>query len=170
MNLLEILITLTIVSIVTATGASFVGNVNGKRMEAASLRLYSMMQLSKSYALTENRFAGVYIEEKEGKHYFTVVKDGNGNGLRTVDVEAEIDKKTKIKFCLEKEYQGVILEKIGFLGKKFISFTPYYKSSTGSIIFKTEDEQDGKVKVKLYGLTTIMRPVRIFPDGKEKEL
>jgi len=170
MNLIETLITFSIISIVTATGSSFVGNLNGKQMEAASLRLYSMMQLSKNAALTQNIFVGIYIEEKKGKHYFTIVKDGNGNGLRTVDVEAGIDKKTKITFCLEKEYKGVILEKIGFLGKKFISFTPYYKSSTGSIIFATNDLEDGKVKIKLFGITTIIRPVRIFSNKTEKEL
>lgn len=170
MNLLETVIGLSIVSIITATGVGFVGNINGKRMEAASYRIFSMMQFSRNLALTENRYAGVYIEEKEGKHYFTIVKDGNCNGLRTIDVEGGVDLKTKVKFCLEDEYPGVKIKKIGFLGKKFISFTPYYKSSTGSITFKTDDEQDGIIKVKLYGLTTIMRPVRIYPDGKEIEL
>jgi Tfp pilus assembly protein FimT len=170
MNLPEMLVTFSIVSIVSVSGVSFMGNVSAKRMEAASLRLYAMMQTAKSIAITQNKYAGIYIEEKEGKHIFTIVTDGNYNGLRTKDIEKGIDAKTKIHFCLEKDYKGVEIEKISFLGKKFISFSPYFKSSTGSIIFKTKTKQDGKVKIKLYGLTTLMRPVRIFADKSEKEL
>ncbi len=170
MNLPEMLVTFSIISIVTVSSTSFMGNISARRMEAAGLRLYSMMQISRSMAITKNKHAGIYIEQKEGKHIFTIVTDGNFNGLRTKDVENGIDKKTKISFCLEKEYKGVEIEKIGFLGKKFISFTPHFKSSTGSIVLKTCNKEDGKVKLKLYGLTTLMRPVRIFNDKKEKEL
>jgi len=170
MNLPEMLVTFSIISIVSVSGANFLGNVSAKRMEAASLKLYSMMQTAKNIAITQNRYAGIYIEENEGKHIFTIVTDGNFNGLRAKDVENEIDKKTKFHFCLEKDFKGVEIEKIGFLGKKFISFAPDFKSSTGSIIFKTQKVEDGKVKIKLYGLTTLMRPVRIFEDKKEIEL
>ncbi len=171
MTLTEVLVTIGISSIVSLSGTGLVLHPRKVRTEAAAMELFGMMNRSRATAMTTCRYAGVFIEEDpdKGETVFWRVVDGNGNGIRKREIIAGIDRKLGKGFTLEKDYPRVSIRRSGFKSG-IISFSPSFKSSTGSVFFCTEDPSEGAIRVKLYGLSTLTRPVRVFPDGSEKPL
>jgi Tfp pilus assembly protein FimT len=171
MTLTELLVAIGISSIITISGTALILHPRKVRMEGAAMELYGMMNRSRSTAMTTDRYAGVFMEQDTdtGETAFWRVVDGNSNGLRKQDIMAGIDMKIGKEFILEKDYPGVSIRRSG-LTSGIISFSPSFKSSTGSVFFYTEDPSEGEIRVKLYGLSTLTRPVRVFPDGSEKAL
>ncbi len=171
MTLAEVLVTIGISSIVTMGGTGLALHTRKTRMEAAAMHLFGMMNRSRSTAMTTARYAGVFMEKDRttGETTFWRVVDGNSNGLRRREIEAGIDHKLGKGFTLEKDYPRVRVRRTGLAGG-ILSFSPAFKSSTGSVYFYTDEPAEGKIRVKLYGLSTLTRPVRVFPDGSEKPL
>ncbi|NOY23646.1 MAG: hypothetical protein GXO70_09095 [Acidobacteria bacterium] len=171
MTLTEVLVVVGISSIVTISGTGLVLHPRKVRMEAAAMELYGMMNRSRCTAMTTSRYAGVFMEEDQNTRetVFWRVVDGNSNGLRKREILAGIDRKIGKEFILEKDYPGVSVRRSGFTSG-IISFSPSLKSSTGSVFFSTEEPTEGAIRVKLYGLSTLTRPVRVFPNGSEEPL
>ncbi len=171
MTLTEVLVTIGISSIVTLGGTGLALHPRKMRMEAAAMRLFGIMSRSRSTAMTTGGYAGVFMEKnrESAKTTFWRIVDGNSNGLRRREIETGIDKKIGKEFTLENDYPGVRIRYSGLTGG-IISFSPAFKSSSGSVYFFTEDPAEGKIRIKLYGLSTLTHPVRVFPDGREEPL
>lgn len=172
MTLTETVVTLSVATIITATGFGVAARVPTYRMNSAAMRLFSMLNQSRTKAMTTGRYAGIYMEEDPatGHTIFYRVVDGNGNGLRTREIEAGTDRKVERSFCLERDFKGIQILWKGIGSRRIISFSPSFQSSTGSIWIQTEDPLLSRVRIKLYGLSTITRPMRVFPDGTEQPL
>ena len=172
MNLTELVVGLSITTIITVSGFGIAHKVARYRVEGAAMRMYSLMNHSRSTAMATGAYAGVFIEKdrESGHTNFYRVVDGNGNGLRTQEIESGIDRKLQLGMCLEKDFKGVTMETKGFTSGRIVSFSPTFKSSTGSIYFGTDDPVYGRIRIKLFGLSTITRPMRVFPDGTEVPL
>ena len=171
MTFTEVLVTIGISSIVTLSGTGIALHPRKTRMAGAAMELFGMMNRSRSTAMTTDRYAGVFIEEDSntGETIFWRVVDGNSNGLRKKEILSGVDRKIGKGFTLETDYPGVKVKRAGFTSG-IISFSPWFKSSTGSVFFYTADPAESQIRVKLYGLSTLTRPVRVFPDGSEKAL
>lgn len=172
MNLTEFVVSLSIASIVTMSGFGVAHKVSVYRVEGAAMRFFSLMNQSRSAAMSSGAYAGLYIaSDPESGHTMVYrVRDGNGNGLRSREIEAGIDHQLGLGMCLEKDFRGVEMVLKGFGSGKIISFSPRFKSSTGSIYFSNGDPMESSIRIKLFGVSTITRPMRVFPDGKEKPL
>ena len=172
MNLTEFVVGLSITSILTLSGFGVAHKVSSYRVEGAAMRLFGMMNHARATAMCTGKYAGVFLEKDpvSGHTRFYRVMDGNGNGLRVREIEGGIDRKLGMDMWLERDFKGVTLETSGFSSGRIISFSPAFKSSTGSIYFGTGDPADSRIRIKLFGLSTITRPVRVFPDGKEVKL
>ncbi len=171
MTLTEVLVTIGISSILTISGAKLAVHPGKIRTEAAAMALFAVMNQSRATAITTGRYAGIYMDRnpETGETVFWRIVDGNGNGIRKRDIRAGIDKKIGKCFTLERDYPMVRIKRLG-LTNGIISFSPAFKSSTGSVIFYTDDPSEGEIRIKLYGLSTLTRPVRILPDGSERAL
>jgi len=171
MKLAEFAVTVGIVSIMTATSAGIAIHTRNYRSQAAILHVFGLLSRARTTAMTGARYAGVFIEAdpKTGETVFWRVVDGNGNGLRKKEIAAGIDRKVERGFVLERDYKGVLIKKNTFRSG-ILSFSPNFKSSTGSLVLGTDDPGAPEVRIKLYGLTTIVRPVKIWPDGREEPL
>lgn len=172
MNLTEFVVSLSIVSIIAMSGFGVAHRVSHYRVEGAAMRFFSLMNQSRSTAMSMGLHAGLYIapDPETGNTMVYRVRDGNGNGLRSREIEAGIDHQLGLGMCLEKEFRGVNMELKGFGRGKIISFSPRFKSSTGSIYFRNDDPLDSHIRIKLFGVSTITRPMRVFPDGTEEPL
>ncbi len=172
MTLTETVVTLSVATIIMATGFGVAARVPTYRMNSAAMRMFGMLNQSRTKAMTTGRYAGIYMEQdpETGNTVFYRVVDGNNNGLRTREIEAGIDRKVEKSFCLETEFKGIHINWRGIGSPRIISFSPSFQSSTGSIWIETEDPALSRIRIKLYGLSTITRPVRVFPDGTEETL
>ncbi len=170
MKITQLLISLGIMGIVTMSSLGFYRQLSLFRLKSASFRIYNMFVDARNIALRTGSYCAVVIEENEYGHYLTIVKDENFNGVRFREFLSGRDKEVAKGFILEKEYPGVTMEKIGFSSKHVISFSPYFKSSNGSLYLSTEHKEDGIIRLKIYGKSFIVKPIKIFPDGEEVEL
>lgn len=170
MKITQLLISLGIIGIVTMSSLGVYRQVPLFRLKSASFRIYNMFVEARNIALRTGSYCAVVIEESELGHYLTIVKDENYNGVRFKEFLSGRDKEVAKGFILEKEYPGVRIEKIGFSSKHVISFSPFFKSSNGSLYLSTENEEDGVIRLKIYGKSFIVKPIKIFPDGEEVEL
>ena len=169
MKLTEFLVVFGIVSLTAMSFTGYLNSLSDSRLNAASFKVYSLFVEAKNIALRNGCNCAVVIEKKAEGHYFTVVKDGNFNGVRFKDYLAGKDCEVGKGVILEKEYPSVQVEKIAFSSKRVISFSPYFTSSNGSIYLKTEKQSDGIFRIKIYGKSFIVKPIKIFPDKSEVE-
>ncbi len=167
MKFSELLIVFGIISLGCFSFGGYLHIMPQARLKSAAFRVYTIMQQARNIALREGCMCGVVIEERDGNHYFTLVKDENYNGVMFEEYKSGIDRKVAEGFVLEKEYPGVMIDKISFSSKHIISFSPNFTSSNGSIYLRSENEEDGVFRIKVYGQSFVLKPVKIFPDGSE---
>ncbi|WP_201328545.1 pilus assembly FimT family protein [Thermotomaculum hydrothermale] len=167
MKLSELLIVFGIFSITAMSSIGIINSLPQARLKAASFKIYSLFVEARSLALRQGCNYAVVIEEKPDGHYFTLVKDTNYNGVCYREYLSGRDAEIGKGIVLEKEYPGVYIKKIAFSSKHVISFSPYFTSSNGSIYLKTKNPDDGVFRLKVYGKSFVVKPVKIFPDGSE---
>ncbi len=167
MKFTELFIVFGIISLTAMSSVGYLNSLSETRLKGASFRIYSMFVEARNIALREGCNCAVVIEDKPDGHYFALVKDENFNGVFYREYLSKRDKEIGKGFVLEKEYPGVLIEKIGFSGRHVISFSPYFTSSNGSIYLKTNNPDDGIFRIKVYGKSFVVKPIKIFPDGSE---
>ena len=167
MKFSEFLIVFGIVSLTAVSSIGYLNSLPQTRLRAASFKIYSIFVEARNIALRNGCNCAVVIEERKEGHYFTLVKDGNLNGVHFREYLSGKDIELGEGIILEKEYPGVKIGKIGFSSKHVISFSPYFTSSNGSLYLRTDNEEDGIFRIKVYGKSFVVKPVKIFPDGSE---
>ncbi len=167
MKLTEFFIVFGIVSLTAMSSVGYFNSLSQTRLKGAAFKVYSLFVEARNIALREGCYCAVVIEEKPEGHYFTVVKDGNYNGVFYREYMSGKDKEVGKGIILERDYPGVKLDRIGFSSKHVISFSPYLTSSNGSLYLKTDNPDDGVFRLKIYGKSFVVKPVKIFPDGSE---
>jgi len=127
-------------------------------------------------SVTEGRACGVYFELDQGSWRWFEVRDGNGNGLRTAEVQLGVDAKTAGPFRMAQRHPGVELalpsqfsvreippargwlvgtDPIRFGRSNIVSFAPDGRASSGT--FYLTDDRNRLFGVRLYGASARVR-------------
>jgi len=167
MKFTELVLTFGIVAFLGVSSAGFLGNLPEMRLKSAAFKVYSMCVEARNIALRNDCYCGVIIDKTPDGTRFLIVRDKNFNGVHYREYLSGKDEIVDEGFVLEKNYPGVKLKKVGFSGRRVISFSPYLTSSNGSIYLETENPDIGIFRIKVYGKSFVLKPVKIFPDGSE---
>jgi prepilin-type N-terminal cleavage/methylation domain-containing protein len=176
-SLLELLVVLAVVSLIVCLNTTdLLGAQRQRDFEQFAREMVALLETCRWKALNERSYAGAIVEEQENVRYVSLYLDGNGNGIRTADVQAGKDYRFRGPVRMEKGSQdiatGILNESIpelppkkGFLnpddpvqfGKSnIISFSPKGDSSSGTLYLACRSQQQ-MFAVVIYGATARLR-------------
>jgi hypothetical protein len=176
-SLIDSLVTLALVGILVSWAAAIAGRVVADAHTAAAAREFAVLfQALRWKSINENRNAGLFFEQSGGTWQWFEVRDGNGNGLRTAEVQNGTDVKISGPQRVETAHRGVRLgflmgqavpaippqtgvlggtDPIRFGNSNLISFSPKGRSSSGTLFIT--DDRHRLYGVRLYGAATRIR-------------
>jgi prepilin-type N-terminal cleavage/methylation domain-containing protein len=132
-----------------------------------------LVEICRWKALNEQAYAGISFQRTAGCFYASLYLDGNGNGIRTIDMEQGTDRRFQGPVRLKRssaDIEAGILDsnvpqippRTGFLGDKqdpvkfgrsdIISFSPYGDSSSGTLYLACHSQKQ-MFAIVVYGTT-----------------
>jgi len=134
---------------------------------AAARYLSARMALARANAVRRSAVIALRFEPTGRGVGFSVVQDGNGNGVRTVDIQASIDRVIDGPILISDLFPGVAIglvpqapapEAVQLGGTSILSFTPSGTATSGSIYLRGKDGTQWAVRV--LGVTARTRVLR----------
>jgi hypothetical protein len=109
----------------------------------------------------------LYFEQDTSGVRFSMVEDGNGDGVRTVDITQQIDRVIEAPIHLSDLFPGVVIglapgipvtSAVALGGTMILSFTPDGTATSGSVYVVGRDQTQWAVRV--LGVTARARVLR----------
>jgi hypothetical protein len=161
------------VAIAVAVPQTLVG-LERSRAKAAARYLASRMALARVQAVAQSRSIGLRFQPHAGGFTVALVADGNGNGLRTREIESGTDLLVEPPVLLGDLYPGVAIVlppgatdddplQLGTSG--LLSFSPSGTSSSASVYLRGRDRS--QFSVRILGVTGRVRVLRYDEARRE---
>ena len=107
-SLLELLLAMTILVIVSAMAVPLVwASIEYSRAVAAARYMASRLALARMEAVKRSAYVALRFEWRDGRYEFGTYLDGNGNGIRSVDIASQIDVRRGLPETLDDRFSGV---------------------------------------------------------------
>jgi len=141
--------------------------VDRSRGLAAARYLGTRMALARANAVRRSAVIALHFESGPRGTTFSIVQDGNGNGVRTRDIEASIDRVIEGPVLISDLFPGVEIglvprapapEAVQLSGTSLLSFTPSGTATSGSIYLRGKDGTQWAVRI--LGVTARTRVLR----------
>lgn len=143
------------------------GAVDRSRTWAAARYLGSRAAYARAHAAARGAYVALRFEGPSSDLSFSTFVDGNGNGIRTTDIAAGIDRRVDTVVRLSHLYPGVNIDvapaagggeglKIG--SSRMLSFSPVGTATPGTIYVRGRD--DTQLAVRVLGSTGRTRLLR----------
>ena len=178
LSLVELLVALVLIGILTSvllpTGAEMVADA---RAAAGAREMAATLQALRWKAVSANRSYGLFFSLDQRGWHWLVVRDGNGNGLRTAEVRSGIDPAVSGPHRMEDRVDGLYLgfppvrslpaipprsgsisnlsDPVKFGNSNLISFSPWGTASSGTLYLT--DRRHALRAVVLFGPTVRVR-------------
>jgi len=125
------------------------------RAGAAARYLASRMALARAQAVMRSTHVALRFEEESSGISFRMFADGNGNGVRTADIAADVDSPLDTSVLLSDLFPGVAIAVSGSAGTdavrlgatNLLSFTPLGTATAGSIYVRGRDGSQFAVRI-----------------------
>jgi len=125
------------------------------RAGVAARHLASRMATARAQAVMRSAHVAIRFEEGPSGISFRMFVDGNGNGVRTADIAADVDPPLDAPALLSDHFPGVAIAVSGSAGtdavrlgsSDLLSFTPLGTATTGSIYIRGRDGSQFAVRV-----------------------
>jgi Tfp pilus assembly protein FimT len=153
-----------------AAAAHVLSSVDHSRGYAAARYLAGRMALARTQAVARAAAVGLRFTQEPAGFTFAAFQDGNGNGIRTVDIQAGVDRQLEPATSLFEQFPGV---DIGLsphspatsavqLGQtNILTFTPLGTATSGTIYVR--DRRGSQWAVRILGATGRTRVLRYDP-------
>jgi hypothetical protein len=137
---------------------------------AAARYLAARMGLVRTQAVARGAAVGLRFDQEPRGFTFSVFQDGNGDGIRTADIEAGVDQLIEPAASLFEQFPGVDIGLVPGvpasdpvqLGRtSILTFTPIGTSTAGTIYIRDRDGSQWAVRV--LGATGRTRVLRYEP-------
>ncbi|HSF19566.1 MAG TPA: hypothetical protein VLK65_28845 [Vicinamibacteria bacterium] len=175
-GLLELLLVVLLIAIMTAVALPrTTAYVREQRVRGAAIYLRSLLRQVRARAAAEARYVGLVFEEADRDPVFTIYADGNGNGIRRVDIAAGTEIRLREPYNLSEKFPGVRYGSLPtgastpfFPGlqigtSQIVSFSPLGSCTTGTMYLSNES---GVVyAIVILGATGRVRVAR-YADGR----
>jgi prepilin-type N-terminal cleavage/methylation domain-containing protein len=167
-TLLEILLVSALICILAGIGVpSVLAAVDRSRGVAAARYLAARMAWARARAVGRSTMVALYFEGDERGTRFSIVEDGNGDGVRTVDIEERIDRTIEAPILLSDLFAGASIgiapgipatDAVALSGTRILSFSPNGTATSGSVYIAGRDRTQWVVRV--LGVTARARVLR----------
>ena len=175
-GLLELLVAVSLAMVMVAAAIPKAQSmVHESRLRGAAFYLRGLMRQVRARAAAQSCYMGVVFDEVDGDPVFSIHADGNGNGIRRVDVDGGADPRLREPYRLSETFPGVRYgslpagAKLPMRGLQIgrshiVSFSPLGSSTTGTLFLSNDY---GLVyAVVIFGSTGRVRVVRYRGGGK----
>jgi type II secretory pathway pseudopilin PulG len=182
-ELLVVLAMLAAATAVAAPGAIRLRAALSVRSAAAQVRVAFLQ--ARAYAIARGRFVGIKFRKNGDRHEWALYVDGNGNGIRTVDIQRGVDRPLGISFPWNRNdvMPGILKgnrvpdpgdpgraldhldDPIRFNSSDICSFSPAGESTPGSIYLW--DGHDRMAVVRVFGRTAKVRTLYHWRGERE---
>jgi prepilin-type N-terminal cleavage/methylation domain-containing protein len=170
-TLLEVLFASAVLCILAGISIPSVqGAIDRSRGAAAARYLAARMALARARAVSRSTTVGLFFGEGERGPWFSVVEDGNGNGIRTRDIDERIDGVVEAPMVIGDLFPGAAIglapgalaaDALALGGTTILSFSPNGTASSGSVYLVGRDGTQWAVRV--LGVTARARVMRYEP-------
>ena len=146
--------------------------VDRSRGAAAARYLATRVALARARAVGRATTVALYFEADERGTRFSTVEDGNGDGVRTADIERQIDRVIDMPTFLSDLFPGASIgiaagipatEAVALSGTNILSFSPNGTATSGSVYVVGRDRTQWVVRV--LGVTARARVLRFDRTG-----
>lgn len=168
LTLLEVIFVAGLVCVFAAIAAPrLLASTDRSRGLIAARYLAARMALARAQAVSRSAVIGLRFEPTSRGIAFSVIQDGNRNGVRTRDIQLQIDRVIEPAILLSDVFPGADIglvprapapEAVQIGGTSIMSFTPTGTSSSGSIYIRGRDGTQWTVRV--LGATARARVLR----------
>ena len=150
-----------------AAAAHVLASLDHSRGYAAARYLAGRMALARTQAAARGTAIGLRFTQEPAGFTFAVFQDGNGNGIRTADIQSGVDRPSEPPLSLFEQFPGV---DIGLspqspatsavqLGQtSILTFTPLGTATSGTIYVR--DRRGSQWAVRVLGATGRTRVLR----------
>lgn len=167
-TLLEILFALAALCILTSISVpNMLASVDRSRGAGAARYLASRMALARARAVGRSTMVALRFEEGPRGTSFSVIEDGNGDGVRTRDIDQRIDLVIEAPVLLADLFPGAAIglapgtpatDAVALGGTTILSFSPNGTATSGSVYVTGRDRSQWVVRV--LGVTARARVLR----------
>jgi type II secretory pathway pseudopilin PulG len=142
-------------------------SVDRSRGLAAARYLAARMAFARAQAVSHSAVVALRFESDRRGTTFSVIQDGNRNGVRTRDIDAHIDRPLEPPALLADLFPGVEIglvsstlasDAVQLGGTSILSFTPSGTATSGSVYVRGKDGTQWAVRV--LGVTARARVLR----------
>lgn len=145
---------------------SFLATVNRYRVWSATRYLASRMALARAHAVTRSAYVALRFRPDPTDVEFQMFLDGNHNGVRTLDIDAGVDRPIGESARLSDLFPGVTIGMATGMGTdpvrigptNLLSFTPDGTATPGTIYVRSHDDE--QLAVRVVGATARTRVMR----------
>jgi len=176
-GLLELLVAVSLAMVMVAAAIPKAQSmVHESRLRGAAFYLRGLMRQVRARAAAQACYMGVVFDEVDGDPVFSIHADGNGNGIRRVDVDGGADPRLREPYRLSETFPGVRYGSLPAGAKEpfmrglqigrshIVSFSPLGSSTTGTLYLSNDY---GLVyAVVIFGSTGRVRVARYRGGGK----
>ena len=165
---LEILFASALLCILAGISVSSVTAVVDRSRGAGAARyLATRAALARSRAVGRSATVALYFEQDTRGVRFSMVEDGNGDGVRTADITQQIDRVIEAPLHLSDLYPGAAIglvpgtpgtSAVALGGTMILSFSPNGTATSGSVYVVGRDQTQWAVRV--LGVTARARVLR----------
>ncbi len=134
------------------------------RTLAAARYLASRMLLARAQAVNRGATVALRFDDSASGVTVGVFVDGNGNGVRTRDIESSVDKPIDPPISISDLFTGVTVELPPDVSRLF-SFTPIGTATSATVYLRGRD--DSQFAVRVLGATARARVLRYVPGRDE---
>ena len=165
---LEILFISTLLCILAGISVpSVLAAVDRSRGAGAARYLATRMALARARAVGRSKTVALHFEQDVRGTWFSVVEDGNGDGVHTTDINQQIDQQIEAPVLLSDLFPGASIglaagtpaaSAVTLGGTMILSFSPNGTATSGSVYIVGRDRTQWVVRV--LGVTARARVLR----------
>jgi prepilin-type N-terminal cleavage/methylation domain-containing protein len=175
-SLIELLVAVALLVIVSGMAVPIMSSaIDHARAAAAARYVAGKLALSRMQAVKRSTYVALRFESRDGGHQFRTYLDGNGDGLRTLDVARNIDVPQGLAEALHYHFPGVTFgisdgvlpvspdeelngDPIRIGRSEFLSFSPLGSATSGTLYIRGRPKHQFAVRVLgATGRITVLR-------------
>jgi len=173
-TLLETLFVVGLVAVMAGIAVpALTAGLERLRAGAAARYLAGQMALARTRAVTRSATVALRFHREPGGLLVSVYVDGNGNGVRSRDIDSGIDRQVDSAVRLEDLFPGVTIavpaafssDAVELGGTELLSFTPAGTATSGTIAILGRD--GSQFAVRVLGVTGRIRLLRFDPQSRQ---
>jgi Tfp pilus assembly protein FimT len=156
---MELLFALGLFLVLSAmTLPQVLAGIDRVRSRSAARFVAARLALARSQAVARSTTVALRFSREGEAISFAVYVDGNGNGVRSVEIASGEDTLLDGPVSLSHMFPGVIVESISLGVSAILSFTPAGTSSSGTVYLRGRDGT--RYAVRVFGATGRTRVLR----------